>query len=66
MGEQQVLEIYLQEVSTATFHTRLSVSTREKVEKLAIAFTEIRKQCQNFILADIPTIAWRHLWCTPA
>ena len=62
----KVLEIYLQEVSTATFHTRLSVSSRVKVEKLASSFTVIRKQCQNFILADIPTIAWRHLWSTQA
>lgn len=62
----KVLEIYLQEVSTATFHTKLSVDTRKKIEKLSTAFTDIRRQCQNFILADIPTIAWRHLWSTPA
>ena len=62
----KVLEFYLQEVSTATFHTKLSVDTRKKIEKLSTAFTDIRRQCQNFILADIPTIAWRHLWSTPA
>ena len=62
----KVLEIYLQEVSTATFHTKLSLNTRSKVERLALVFTDVRKQCQGFILADIPVTAWRHLWSTPA
>ena len=62
----KVLEIYLQEVSTETFHTKLSVNTRSKVERLACVFTDVRKQCQGFILADIPVTAWRHLWSTPA
>lgn len=31
----KVLEIYLQEVSTATFHTRLSAESRSKVQRLS-------------------------------
>jgi len=38
----KVLEIYLQEVSTATFHTRLSAESRSKVQRLSSSFTDIR------------------------
>ena len=55
-----VLEIYLQEVSTATFHTRLSAESRSKVQRLSSS------QCQHFVRHNIPAIAWRHLWSTHA
>ena len=62
----KVLEIYLQEVSTATFHTRLSAESRSKISRLSFAFTDIRLQCQAFLKNNIPAIAWRHLWSTQA
>ena len=62
----KVLEIYLQEVSTATFHTKLSAESRSKISRLSFAFTDIRLQCQDFLKNNIPAIAWRHLWSTQA
>ena len=62
----KVLEVYLQEVSTATFHTKLSETTRSKIERLAAAFTQIRLESQYFINNEIPVLAWRHLWSTQA
>ena len=38
----KVLEIYLQEVSTAVFRTKLDQSTRSRIDSLAQAFTAIR------------------------
>ena len=60
----KVLEIYLQEVSTATFHTRMSDEAKDKVQRLSDAFDDIRLQTQNFLHAKVPPIAWRHLWST--
>ncbi len=54
------------EISTATFHTRLSESTKSKLERLTAAFTEIRLECQYFLDNNIPVLAWRHLWSTQA
>ena len=62
----KVLEIYLQEVSTATFHTRFSAESRSKVQRLSSSFTDIRLQCQHFVRNNIPAIAWLHLWSTHA
>ena len=62
----KVLEVYLQEVSTATFQTKLSEGTKSKLERLTAAFTQIRVECQYFLDNDIPVLAWKHLWSTQA
>lgn len=62
----KVLEIYLQEVSTAVFRTKLDQLTRDRIDSLAQAFTAIRLKVQENLAADIPRNAWQHLWSTPA
>ena len=62
----KVLEIYLQEVSTATFQTRLSETAKHKIEMLSTAFTDVRLECQYFLNNGIPVLAWKHLWSTQA
>ena len=62
----KVLEIYLQEVSTAVFRTKLDHATRSRIDRLAQAFPAIRLKVQENIQADIPRNAWQHLWSTPA
>ena len=62
----KVLEIYLQEVSTAVFRTKLDRTTRSKIDRLAQAFIAIRLKVQENIQAEIPRNAWQHLWSTPA
>ena len=58
----RVLEIYLQEISTATFHTRISGSARKKVGDLSRSFPALLDQAENWLTAGIPPIAWKHLW----
>ena len=62
----KVLEIYLQEVSTAVFRTKLDRTTRSRIDRLAQAFTAIRLKVQENVQAKIPLNAWQHLWSTPA
>ena len=62
----KVLEIYLQEVSTAVFRTKLDEATRSRIDRLALSFTAIRLKVQENLLAEIPRKAWQHLWSTPA
>ena len=61
----KVLEIYLQEVSTATFQTTLSDTTRSRIDRLSAIFPQVRLKTQQNLQAKIPLIAWQHLWSTP-
>lgn len=58
----RVLEIYLQEISTATFHARLSGEARRRVGELSKSFPYLLDQAESWLLAGIPPIAWKHLW----
>ena len=60
----KVLEVYLQEISTATFQSRISEVARRRIEQVATSFPKILDQAEWFIWSGIPPIAWKHLWST--
>lgn len=58
----RVLEIYVQESSVATFQTRLSSESRQKIEALAGAFPRILAKATFLLRAQIPPQAWPCMW----
>ena len=58
----RVLEVYLQEISTATFQLRISGEARKKVDELSRSFPSLLNQAEAWLQAGIPPIAWKHLW----
>ena len=58
----KVMEIYLQEISAATFYPSLSADTRQKVLQAASCFPSVLSQAAAWTRAGIPTRAWYHLW----
>ena len=58
----KVMEIYLQEISAATFYPSLSADTRQKVLQAASCFPSVLSQAASWTRAGIPTRAWYHLW----
>ena len=60
------MEIYLQEVATATFHHRLSTDARRRISEVVLHFPRILVQSCWFLKHGIPPCSWCHLWSTPA
>ena len=60
----KVLEVYLQEISTATFQSRITPEARQRIERVSQSFPRILEQAEWFLTSGIPPIAWRHLWST--
>ena len=60
------MEIYLQEVATATFDHRLTDDAKHRIHELALHFPRILVQSRWFLKHQIPPGAWPHLWSTPA
>ncbi len=60
----KVLEVYLQEISTATFQSRISEDARRRIEQVSTSFPTILDKAEWFIWSGIPPIAWKHLWST--
>ena len=61
------MEIYLQEVATATFQQHLTPAAKSKIERLCLHFPRILVQSQWFLEHQIPPATWPHLWpSTPA
>lgn len=60
------MEIYLQEVATATFHHRLSNDAKRRISDVVMHFPRILVQSCWFLRHGIPPCAWYHLWSTPA
>ncbi len=58
----RVMEIYLQEVQSATYADRLSKSSRAKVEMFSAGFETVLKQAVAFLDSAIPTKAWHSLY----
>ena len=60
------MEIYLQEVATATFDHHLTEDAKFRIHQLAMHFPRILVQSRWFLRHHIPVGAWPHLWSTPA
>ena len=58
----RVMEIYLQEVSVATFAERLAPSAFRRIEDLSIAFPTTLEKALFFRATAIPEISWPRLW----
>lgn len=60
----KVLEVYLQEISTATFQSRISDTARRRIEEVSQCFPQILDKTEWFLHVGIPPVAWKHLWST--
>lgn len=60
------MEIYLQEVATATFQQRLSETSKDRIRQLCLHFPRILVQSRWYLKSHIPPAAWPHLWSSPA
>lgn len=58
----RVLEIYLQEISAATFQLRMQPKVFDLVQRLAASFSTINKRAIFLLRSNIPPAAWPHLW----
>lgn len=60
------MEIYLQEVATATFQQRLTEKAKERIQQLCLHFPRILVQSRWYMKCHIPPSVWPHLWSAPA
>ena len=58
----RVLEIYLQESAISTFHRRLSIETRSRIDHLCSSFQVILTKAIFFKETRIPESLWPQLW----
>lgn len=58
----RVMEIYLQEVLSSTFVSRLPRRVQLRIEQLANVFPEVLEKAISFLLSGIPPIVWYRLF----
>lgn len=58
----RVMEIYLQEVLSSTYVSRLPRRVQLRIEQLANVFPEVLEKAISFLLSGIPPIVWYRLF----
>ena len=58
----KVMEVYLQEVTVATYEATLSTEVRERIRRLAGAYSQVHQKAIFFLRSHIPPSAWPRLW----
>jgi hypothetical protein len=56
----KVMQIYIQEVSSVTYFSRLPLSVRERVRTLAAASAAVLEACSSLLEARVTTARWPH------
>eukprot|EP00435_Cladocopium_sp_Y103_P046984 s552_g13.t1 len=58
----RVMEIYLQEVSVATYESKIPATALDRINRLAVAFPKICDRAVFLLDAAVPPISWPFLW----
>ena len=58
----RVMEIYLQEVSVATYESRLPPQAHQRINRLAGSFPMILSRAIFLLDSAVPSTSWPYLW----